>query len=117
MYTDYCDRRWFHLRVMGHIHSAKKTLRQEGARMRAQYPDAEGERWYKEHEREVRWLNTYFVDEITVVSPRGFPNREETSKRPWDNPNWIKHVEKLQNGFDRERANMAEQKQQSLRNR
>ena len=112
MYTDYCDRRWFHLRVMGHIHS--KTLRQRPPGC-AQYPGQE-RKLVQEHERGVGWLNTYFVDEITVVSPRGFPNREETSKRPWDNPNWIKHVEKLQNGFDRERANMAEQKQQSLRN-
>ena len=78
----------------------KENARQEGARMRAQYLTRK-ESAGKEHEREVRWLNTYFVDEITVVSPRGFPNREETSKRPWDNPNWIKHVEKLQNGFDR----------------
>jgi hypothetical protein len=124
MYTKYCDRRWFHLRVMGHVHAAKNTLRQEGAALHAKYPVVEdcvdgpprvyrnlvngdpdeARRRHEEHAREVRWLDTFFVDRISVVTPRGHPSYDREAKRPWEDKAWVARVDTLQRAFDQGKA-------------
>ena len=99
-------------------------VRQEGAALHAKYPvvengvdgahrvytnvvngdQDEARRRHEEHAREVRWLDTFFVDRISVVTPRGHPNYDREVKRPWEDRAWVARVDTLQRAFDKGKA-------------
>ena len=61
----------------------------------------EARRRHEEHARETRWLDTFFVDRISVVTPRGhFDRGDQKIERPWEDSAWVARVTALQRGFD-----------------